>query len=57
MKQAALKNFDLTWVPISGLVIFVVCFAAYTYWTYKKSNKDFYEKAALMPLENNDERI
>jgi cbb3-type cytochrome oxidase subunit 3 len=57
MKQAALKNFDLTWVPISGLVIFVVCFAAYTYWTYKKSNKDFYEKAAFMPLENNDERI
>ncbi len=57
MKQAALKNFDLTWVPITGLVIFVVCFAAYTYWTYKRSNKDFYEKAASIPLENNHERI
>lgn len=50
MKQAALKNFDITWLPITGLIIFVVCFAAYTYYTYRKSNKDFYDQAAQLPL-------
>lgn len=52
MKQAALKNFDLTWIPITGLMIFVVCFALYAFWTYKKSNKELYDKAAMLPLEN-----
>ena len=51
MKQAALSHFNLPWIPITGLVIFIVCFAAYTYWTYKKENKPVYEKAALIPLE------
>tara|TARA_R110002049_G_scaffold254927_1_gene430419 strand:+ start:126 stop:320 length:195 start_codon:yes stop_codon:yes gene_type:complete len=62
MKQAALKSFDITWLPITGLIIFVVCFAAYFYITYKKSNKAFYDQAALLPLqadegfmENNNE--
>ncbi len=57
MKQAALSQFDLTWIPLTGLVIFVVCFTLYTFWTYKKSNKAFYEKASLIPLENRDEPV
>lgn len=50
MKQAALMNFDLTWLPLTGLVIFVVCFSIYFFYTYKKSNKEFYKRAALIPL-------
>ncbi len=50
MKQEVLKNFDLTWIPLSGLVLFVACFSAYVYWTYKNSNKSFYQSAGALPL-------
>ena len=56
MKQAALSQFNLPWIPITGLIIFVVCFTAYTYWTYKKEHKAGYEKAALIPLEEATKR-
>ena len=51
MKQAALSNFDIPWLPITGLIIFVVCFSLYTYWTYKKANKAIYEQVSMLPLE------
>ncbi len=51
MKQAALSHFDLPWLPITALIIFVVCFAAYLYWTFKKDNKANYEQASQIPLE------
>lgn len=51
MKQDVLSQFNLPWLPITGLIIFVVCFAAYTYWTYKKENKVVYDQAAMLPLE------
>jgi cbb3-type cytochrome oxidase subunit 3 len=50
MKQAALSQFDMPWLPISGLLIFAVCFIAYTYWTYKKENKELYDHAAMIPF-------
>lgn len=52
MKQQALSNFDLPWLPITGLVIFVLCFAIYIYFTYRKANKPFYQKASLIPLDD-----
>jgi len=56
MKQAALSHFNMPWIPITGLLIFVVCFAAYTYWTYKKENKAVYDEASLIPLEDPKKR-
>lgn len=53
MKQSALKYFDITWLPLTGLIIFVACFAIFAFYTYRKSNKAYYERAALIPL--NDE--
>jgi cbb3-type cytochrome oxidase subunit 3 len=50
MKQAVLSHFDLPWIPVTGLILFVVCFALYTYWTFKKENKKVYEQASLIPL-------
>ncbi|MBH47675.1 MAG: hypothetical protein CME71_05855 [Halobacteriovorax sp.] len=50
MKQAALSQFDILWLPLTGLIIFVACFSIYTYFTYKKSNKAFYDEAASIPL-------
>lgn len=51
MKQAALSHFNLPWLPITGLIIFIVCFSLYTYWTYKKENKEVYDQASMLPLE------
>lgn len=52
MKQAVLSHWDLPWLPITALMIFVICFAAYTYWTFKKDNKKVYDEASLIPLED-----
>ncbi len=52
MKQAALSQFDMPWLPVTGLILFVVCFALYSYWTFKKSNKEHYDEASLVPLED-----
>lgn len=52
MKQAVLKHWDLPWLPVSALVIFVLCFVIYTLWTYSKKNKHVYEAASLIPLED-----
>lgn len=51
MKQDVLSQFNLPWLPITGLIIFVACFSIYTYWTYKKENKAVYDEAAMLPLE------
>ena len=50
MKQAVLSQFNLPWLPITALIIFSFCFLTYAYWTFKKSNRKFYEEAALLPL-------
>ncbi len=51
MKQAVLSQWDMPWLPIIALLMFVVCFAVYTFWTYRKKNKKFYENVSLIPLE------
>jgi cbb3-type cytochrome oxidase subunit 3 len=51
MKQAVLGHWDLPWLPLTALMLFVICFSAYVYWTYKKENKKVYDKASLIPLE------
>jgi cbb3-type cytochrome oxidase subunit 3 len=51
MKQAVLSNFDLPWIPLTGLILFVVSFTIYTLWTLNKKNKSFYQSAALIPLD------
>lgn len=52
MKAEVLSRFDQPWLPIMGLIIFGVCFIAYTYWTYKKENKPIYDNASMIPLED-----
>ena len=52
MKQAVLSHWDLPWLPLTALMIFVACFGAYTWWTYRRANKKFYQQASLIPLED-----
>ena len=53
MNKDTLSRFDMPWMPITGLIIFFVCFMAYVYWTYKKDNKDIYDQASKLPFEEN----
>lgn len=52
MKQAVLSHWDLPWLPLTALILFVACFSAYTWWTYRRANKTFYQQASLVPLED-----
>lgn len=50
MKQAVLSQWDLPYLPITALLIFLLCFGAYVYWTFKKCNKRIYQEASEIPL-------
>jgi cbb3-type cytochrome oxidase subunit 3 len=52
MKQSVLRHWDIPALPLTALMIFVICFAVYTYWTFKKANKKMYDDASLLPLED-----
>lgn len=52
MKQAALSQFNITWIPVTGLILFVCCFSLYIYWTYRKANKLHYQEASMVPLKD-----
>lgn len=55
MKQTVLAQFDLVWLPLTGLVLFVVCFCLFVFWTYKKANEHSYLEAARIPLDGMNE--
>ncbi len=52
MKQETLRNFDLLWLPLTALILFVVCFLLYTYWTYRRQNRALYDSASFIPLDD-----
>jgi hypothetical protein len=51
MKQAVLSQFDMPALPIAALIIFASCWTIYALWTFSKNNKEIYEKASHIPLE------
>ncbi|MBL7664517.1 MAG: cbb3-type cytochrome c oxidase subunit 3 [Bacteriovoracaceae bacterium] len=50
MKQQALQHFDMPWLPVSALILFVICFIIYFWWTYRSQNKNFFQQMAEIPL-------
>jgi len=52
MHKEVLSHWDQPIYPIVALIIFLVCFAVYTYWTLKKSNKKYYEETSFIVLED-----
>lgn len=56
MKQAVLSHFDTPWIPLTALVIFVVCFAAYALWAYRPGNKSMFEEISRIPLNGPGEK-
>lgn len=55
MKQAVLKAWDLPWLSVTALVLFVVCFSFYAWWTYRRENKAMFEHVANIPLDDTQE--
>lgn len=51
MEKQILSQFDKPIFPLIALGIFLICFLAYAYWTFKKENRVVYENASLMPLD------
>lgn len=54
MKQEVLKAWDSPWLPVTALLIFAICFAIYTWWTYRSENRSYYESIAKIPLDDKD---
>lgn len=52
MKQAVLKAWDLPWLSVTALLLFVICFSFYVWWTYRRQNKEMFDQAALIPLDD-----
>jgi hypothetical protein len=56
MKQAVLLNFDMPWLPLTGLLIFVVCFSAYCWWVMEKKRVPYFEHMSQMPIQDSGEK-
>lgn len=54
MKQEVLRAWDLPWLPVTALVLFVVCFSLYTWWTYRSANRAYYESVSRIPLDDKE---
>ena len=52
MHKDVLSQFDQTWLPITALILFLVTFIIYLYWTFKNDNKKYYESSSYIVLED-----
>lgn len=51
MYQTAFQNFDLSILPIIGLLLFVVTFALIVTWNFTYLRMKFYETESRLPLQ------
>ena len=52
MKSQVLANFDITWLPVTALIIFLVVFFGVLLLIFRKDSKKIYNQAESLPLEN-----
>ena len=52
MKQEALSSFDMPWLPVMALIMFIVAFGFYFWWAYKKSHRPHFDDMSMIPLED-----
>jgi cbb3-type cytochrome oxidase subunit 3 len=53
MKSQVLAQFPMIWLSVVGLMIFVIVFSGVSLMTFRRGNREQFEKAAFLPL--NDE--
>jgi cytochrome c oxidase cbb3-type subunit 4 len=50
MKSQVLSQFNLTFFPIAGFLIFFLIFVGMLIWIYRKDAKRVYQEAQLLPF-------
>lgn len=50
MKQEVLKAWDMPWLPVFALILFIIFFGAYIFWAYRKKNQSLFQKISMIPL-------
>lgn len=52
MKSEVLKNFDMTYLTEIALVLFVMVFIGYAFYTLNPKRKAYYEDASRLPFDD-----
>ena len=52
MKSSVLANFDMTWLPLTALILFVAVFASMLLMVFRKGSSEIYQEAEQLPLTN-----
>lgn len=52
MKQEVLKAWDMPWLPVLALILFIIFFGGYIFWAYRKKNQPLFQKISMIPLED-----
>lgn len=55
LKLAAAEQVQGGWIMGVMTVAFLVFFVVWTWWAYSKHNREAFEQAARMPLENGED--
>jgi len=51
MHKEVLRHFDQAYLAIAALIIFLCCFVAYSFWTFRKNSGHIYQAISQLPLE------
>jgi cbb3-type cytochrome oxidase subunit 3 len=56
LRLEAATHVEMIWLLGVMTVLFLVCFAFWTWWAFSKTNRKNMDEAALLPLAPGDER-
>ena len=50
MKQFILSRFDMPWISVLALLIFMFLFISVIFWLFRKDSNDIYSEAVKVPF-------
>jgi cbb3-type cytochrome oxidase subunit 3 len=54
MKSQVLSNWDMPWLPLTALFIFIGIFMCMFYYSYSSRNKQKHKEVSALPLEEGE---
>lgn len=54
MIKETLLNFDMLYLPVVALMIFLIMFSCVLYWVYRKDNRALYKHMSELPYEEDE---